>query len=56
MEDIKEAMKKVTAAGGRVLGGRTSSSDPEDMPGVGLFISILDTEGNLVTLMQPARQ
>jgi predicted enzyme related to lactoylglutathione lyase len=56
VEDIKEAMKKVEAAGGTVLGGRTSSTAPDEMPGLGLFISIRDTEGNLLTLMQPARQ
>jgi predicted enzyme related to lactoylglutathione lyase len=55
VEDIQEAMKKVVAAGGEVLGGRTPGV-PEDMPGLGLFVNIRDTEGNLVALMQPARQ
>ena len=55
VENIREAMKKVKEAGGTVVGGRMSPSDPDDMPGIGLFIAIRDTEGNLVTLMQPKR-
>ncbi len=44
--DIKEAMKKVTEAGGKVLG------EPMEIPGYGLYISFLDTEGNRVSMMQ----
>jgi predicted enzyme related to lactoylglutathione lyase len=55
VDDIKEAMKRVEAAGGTVLGGRKSSA-PDEMPGLGLFVSIRDTEGNQVTLMQPTRR
>jgi uncharacterized protein len=54
VEDIKEAMKKVETAGGKVLGGQ-KSKDPDDMPGIGLFVNVRDPEGNKVTLMQPAR-
>jgi predicted enzyme related to lactoylglutathione lyase len=46
VEDIREAMKKVEAAGGKVLG------EPIEMPGVGLFATFTDTEGNLATLNQ----
>ena len=45
--DIKEAMKKVTEAGGKVLG------EPIKIPGYGLYISFFDTEGNRVSMMQP---
>ena len=45
--DIKEAMKKVTEAGGRVLG------EPMEIPGYGLYVSFFDTEGNRVSMMQP---
>ena len=45
--DIKEAMKKVTEAGGKVLG------EPMEIPGYGLYISFFDTEGNRVSVMQP---
>ena len=55
VENIREAMKKVKETGGTVVGGRLSPSNPDDMPGVGLFVAIRDTEGNLVTLMQPKR-
>ena len=44
--DIKEAMKKVTEAGGKVLG------EPMEIPGYGLYISFFDTEGNRVSMMQ----
>ncbi len=54
VDDIHDAMKKVVAAGGTVIGGRTPGV-PEDMPGIGLFINIRDTEGNIVSLMQSTR-
>lgn len=47
VENIKEHMKKVTAAGGKVLG------EPMDIPGVGTYVSLLDTEGNRVSMLQP---
>ena len=45
--DIKAAMKKVTEAGGKVLG------EPMEIPGYGLYVSFSDTEGNRVSMMQP---
>lgn len=48
VEDIKEAMKEVTAAGGKVLG------EPMDIPMVGSYVSFMDTEGNRVSLLQPS--
>ena len=47
VEDIKEHMKKVEKAGGKVLG------EPWDIPGVGLYESFFDTEGNRVSMLQP---
>jgi predicted enzyme related to lactoylglutathione lyase len=47
VDDIREAMKKVTEAGGKVLG------EPMEIPGYGLYISFFDTEGNRVSMMQP---
>ena len=47
VEDIKEHMKKVETAGGKVLG------EPWDIPGVGLYVSFFDTEGNRVSMLQP---
>ena len=46
-------MKQVTAAGGKVLGGQ-NPGEPDDIPGVGLYASFLDTEGNRVGMLQPA--
>jgi predicted enzyme related to lactoylglutathione lyase len=48
VEDIKEHMKKVEKAGGKVLG------NPWDIPGVGLYVSFIDTEGNRVSMLQPS--
>jgi predicted enzyme related to lactoylglutathione lyase len=46
VDDIQEALKKIEAAGGKVLG------EPFELPGVGLFASFIDTEGNLVSINQ----
>ena len=46
VDDIKASMKKVTRAGGRVLG------EPMEIPGVGQYVSFFDTEGNRVSLLQ----
>jgi len=48
VDDIRQAIKKVTAAGGTVLG------EPMDIPGVGQYVSFTDTEGNRVSILQPA--
>ncbi len=48
--DIKEAMKKVEDAGGKVLG------EPMEIPGIGQYVAFTDTEGNRVSLLQPAKQ
>jgi uncharacterized protein len=47
VNNIKESIKKVIAAGGKVSG------DPMDIPGVGLYVSFTDTEGNRATMLQP---
>ena len=46
VDDIQEAIKKIEAAGGKVLGG------PIELPGVGLFATFIDTEGNVVSINQ----
>jgi predicted enzyme related to lactoylglutathione lyase len=53
VDDIEDAMKKVTAAGGKVLGGQAGEGKPDNIPGVGLYVSIIDTEGNRVGMLQP---
>ena len=47
VNDIRAAMGKVTAAGGKVLG------DPMEISGVGQYVSFMDTEGNRLSLLQP---
>jgi predicted enzyme related to lactoylglutathione lyase len=47
VDDVKRSMEKIKAAGGQVLG------DPMEIPGVGRYVSFLDTEGNRVSLLQP---
>lgn len=50
VEDITEATDRVTRAGGRVLG------DPIDIPGVGMYVSFMDSEGNRVGMLEPSRR
>ena len=47
VDDIKESIQKVTKAKGKVLG------EPMEIPGVGIYVSFFDTEGNRVSLLQP---
>jgi predicted enzyme related to lactoylglutathione lyase len=49
VDDIKEHMVKVERSGGKVLG------EPMDIPGIGLYVSFFDTEGNRVSMIQPTR-
>src|SRR3989304_10310263 len=46
VDNLKKHMEIVKKAGGKVLG------KPMDIPGVGLFIMIKDTEGNRVGMLQ----
>jgi predicted enzyme related to lactoylglutathione lyase len=59
VQDIKSAMKAVEAGGGKILGAMDDSGghsmEPMMIPGVGLWISFQDTEGNRVSLLQPGR-
>ena len=48
VDDIKEHMKIIEQAGGKVLG------EPSDIPGIGLYVSFLDTEGNRASMIQPS--
>ena len=47
VDDIDDSIKKVTNAKGKVLG------EPMEIPGIGKYVSFLDTEGNRVSLLQP---
>lgn len=47
VENIQEHMKHVIAAGGTIIG------EPMEIPGVGMWVSFKDTEGNRVSMLQP---
>ena len=57
VQDIHKSMKDVEAAGGKILGAMDEtgapSMEPMMIPGVGLWISVEDTEGNRVSILQP---
>ncbi len=44
--DLKETVKNIEAAGGKLLG------EPQDIPGIGLWVSFKDSEGNRVSILQ----
>ncbi len=46
VSDLKEAVKNIEAAGGKLLG------KPQDIPGIGLWVSFNDSEGNRVSILQ----
>ena len=47
VENLTDAMQKVTTAGGKLLG------PPMEIPGIGRYVSFTDSEGNRVGLLQP---
>jgi predicted enzyme related to lactoylglutathione lyase len=48
VDSITDAIEQVRRAGGTVLG------EPMEIPGVGQYVSFRDTEGNRVSMLQPA--
>jgi hypothetical protein len=53
VDDIYAAMKRVEESGGKALGGLEGAGKPDDIPGIGLYASIIDPEGNRVGMLQP---
>jgi predicted enzyme related to lactoylglutathione lyase len=47
VDDLEGAMQRVKDGGGEVQG------EPIDIPGIGRYVSIRDTEGNRVGVLQP---
>lgn len=47
VEDVQHHVKKVEEAGGKIL------TQPMMIPGVGMFASFQDTEGNRLSILQP---
>jgi predicted enzyme related to lactoylglutathione lyase len=50
VEDIKDAVRRVTEAGGKVLG------EPMEIPDVGHYVAFTDTEGNRGSILQSIRR
>ena len=50
VENIKKSMSKIAKAGGKVIG------EPMEIPGFGMYVSLLDTEGNRVSIMEPTME
>ncbi len=47
VQNIRVSIKRVTDAGGQVLG------EPVPIPGVGFYVSFIDTEGNRGSMLEP---
>jgi predicted enzyme related to lactoylglutathione lyase len=46
VDNLQAAIAKVISAGGSILG------EPMNIPGIGTYVSFLDTEGNRVAMLQ----
>ncbi|MNQ20082.1 Glyoxalase-like domain protein [compost metagenome] len=57
VEDMTQAIQAITDAGGTILGSMDEHGErtlqPQMIPGVGLWISVMDTEGNRLSVLQP---
>jgi predicted enzyme related to lactoylglutathione lyase len=47
VDDINESVRHVEKAGGTILG------EPTEIPGIGMYVSFIDTEGNRLSILQP---
>lgn len=47
VDDLNAAIAKVKASGGKIV------ADPMEIPGIGHYAAITDTEGNRVGMLQP---
>jgi len=47
VDSVGESMESVKKSGGEI------TSEPMDIPGIGLYVSFKDTEGNPVGMLQP---
>jgi predicted enzyme related to lactoylglutathione lyase len=56
VDDIYASVKAVEAAGGKIMGSKGANGEqvmePQEIPGVGLWVSIMDPEGNRVSMLQ----
>jgi predicted enzyme related to lactoylglutathione lyase len=49
VDDMDKAIKDIESAGGELLG------KPQEIPGIGLWVSFTDSEGNRVSVLQAKR-
>lgn len=49
VEDINAAIEKIKSAGGEMV------TEPAEIPGIGMFATFKDTEGNRVSILQPKK-
>lgn len=54
VDDIQAAIEKIKGAGGTIVAGETHG-EPVDIPGIGKYVSMTDTEGNRVGILQPSK-
>lgn len=47
VENLDESIEAIKSSGGEIL------TDKMDIPGIGMYVSIKDTEGNIVGVLQP---
>lgn len=56
VDDIQDSMEAVKQQGGKILGGMNQNGEhtmePQMIPGVGLWIAAIDTEGNRFSMLQ----
>lgn len=56
VDDIEAATTAVEDAGGKILGAMNESGEhtlkPQMIPGIGLWLSVMDTEGNRFSILQ----
>ena len=56
VDNMQDAIKQVKKSGGKILGSMDEKGEhtlePQMIPGVGLWLSIQDTEGNRVSMLQ----
>jgi predicted enzyme related to lactoylglutathione lyase len=50
VDDINKSMKEINKASGKVLG------EAMEIPGIGMYVSFIDTEGNRASILQPANK
>jgi predicted enzyme related to lactoylglutathione lyase len=53
VDNLEESMKKVEEAGGKILEGMSDQGKIDDIPGIGRYVSFVDSEGNRVGMLQP---